>query len=230
MQFCIKHGFTKVHLHLYFTHHHNHVFVQISQVFSMTFGVRCFVVTKMVPRHIVRKLSVQADGLQPILGKHLEKFPYTMFRMLSGKNAKLKMRERSEQAAKGSHSFDYEGKDGKIVPLPGNLFSAPNGMSLRPNTLNEFNLISDGKSKFIAEIPKDTPLPVNTVLVHEFEDHFSLQPKVPMDPKEFDALVTTFLKPMKVYTRSEWVSAYPLGSQIRLVVDGNVNGSETKME
>jgi hypothetical protein len=161
-----------------------------------------------------RMSSSTAVAFLPIIGRHTDKFPLTLFRPMVSKNPKVKMRERGEQEIKGSTSFDFVAKDGKIEPMKGNLFTAPNGFSFRPNTRNEFNLISDGYSKFILEIPKDTPLPENTVLVHEFGDHFSLQPKVAMGPKEFGAIVTRFVQPLKVYTKAEWLAAHPLGTQI----------------
>jgi hypothetical protein len=163
---------------------------------------------------IIRRLSSNAGEFKPIIGKHMETFPFTLFRMMNAKTPKLKMREQVEQAAKGAISYDFVANEGKIVPLHGKLFSAPNGMSLRPNTLNEFNLISDGTSKYILEIPKGTVIPVDTILIHEFADHFSLQPKIPMDPREFETKVVAFLKNMKVHTKAEWVAAHPLGSQI----------------
>lgn len=162
-----------------------------------------------------RRFSTQSGDIQfkPVIKKYLDKFPLTLFRINSTKLPKFKLRELKEQEAKGSFSFDYVAFDGKIRPLEGNLFSALNGMSLRPNTQNEFTIISDRPGKtFIVEIPAGTAVPDETVLVHEFEDHFSLQPSVAMDPKKYNAKISYFLQnpAFKVYTKSEWLVAHPI--------------------
>lgn len=152
-----------------------------------------------------------------LIKKYLDKFPHTLFRINLTKSPKFKLKEYKEQEAKGSSSYDFVAANGKICPLPSDLFSSPNGMSMRPNTQNEFTIISDKSGKtFILEIPAGTSVPDETVLVHEFGDQFSLQPAVAMDPEHFNVKISYFMQnpAFKVYTKVEWLAVHPIGSQI----------------
>jgi hypothetical protein len=151
-----------------------------------------------------------------VLAKYTDKFPLTLFRIHSARAPKLLLREKEAQAAKNSTSYDYVAVDGKYVPLLDDLFSHANGMSLRPNTLLEWNMISGKPGKvFVIEIAAGTPIPEGTILVHEFDDHFSLQTARPTDVEKFNAEISAFLKKCKVYSRAEWLAAHPIGSQVK---------------
>lgn len=147
-----------------------------------------------------------------ILGKY-DVFPYTMFCLLRGKAIKFKARIKSDTPG----SYDVVVTDGMVKPLQSTLFTGPNGGSLRPNTYEEYYLICSRAAKsYVCEIPKGTRVPEKCVLVHEFGDHFSLQPRVEMPVEVFDSIVTQFLLPCKVYKRDDWLKEYPLGSQVSL--------------
>lgn len=147
-----------------------------------------------------------------ILGKY-DVFPYTMFRPLNGKAITFKARIKSDAPG----SYDIVVTDGMVKPLQSTLFTGPNGASLRPNTYEEYYLVSSRAAKsYLCEIPKGTRVPEECVLVHEFGDHFSLQPRVVMPVEVFDSIVTQFLLPCKVYKRDDWLKEYPMGSQLSL--------------
>jgi hypothetical protein len=153
----------------------------------------------------------------PIIGKHIDKFPCTLFAIQKSKIPKLQLRERAEQQAKNLTNYDFVAVDGNILPLVNDTYIQPNGMSLRPNTLQEWNLIADrGGKVYVAEIGEGTPIPEGMVLIHEFEDHFSLQPAKVMPVEDFNHRVSSFLRTMKVYTRAEWLAVHPLGTQTRM--------------
>lgn len=108
-------------------------------------------------------------------------------------------------------------------PLPGKFsqwketcLSLQMDYHLRPNTQNEFTIISDRLGK--VEIPTGTPKPEDTVLVHEFGDHFSIQPAIVMNIEEFNMKLSRFIQnpSFKAYTKEEWLVAHPIGSQITL--------------
>lgn len=139
--------------------------------------------------------------------------PYTMFRLLNTKAPNFKARVKSDSPG----SYDIVATDGVVKPLDSTLFSGPNGASLRPNTYEEYYLVSSRSAKsHLCEIPKGTRVPEKCVLVHEFGDHFSLQPRVEMSIELFNKIVTKFLSLCKVYKRDEWMKEYFLGSQLSL--------------
>lgn len=138
-------------------------------------------------------------------------FPHTMFRLLNSKTPSFKAREKTELPG----SFDIVVTDGVVHPLVSDQFMIPNGASVRPNTVEEYYLVcSRSRKSFLCEIPQGTKVPTDCVLVHEFGDHFSLQPKKLMSIQIFNKIISEFLLPCRVYMRDEWLGAHPLGSQI----------------
>lgn len=165
-------------------------------------------------KSILNKQAFFSVDKQPpkIIAKYTE-FPLTLYRLLNSKTPAFKAREKTELPG----SFDIVAVDGIVYPLKSDDFTMPNGASLRPNTTEEFYLISNRSRKsFICEIPKGTKVPADCVLVHEFGDHFSLQPNKMMSIQNFNKTVTEFLSPCKVYIRDDWLIEHPLGSQITL--------------
>jgi hypothetical protein len=153
----------------------------------------------------------------PIVGKYSDKFPYTLFAIQKSKVPKLKLREQAEQLAKNLSNYDCVAVDGNILPLAEDKYIQPNGMSLRPNTLQEWNLIADrGGKVYVVEIPFGSPIPEDMILVHEFLDHFSLQPARVMPVEDFNIKVSKFLRTLRVYTRAEWLAAHGIGTQIHI--------------
>ncbi|KAL4954096.1 hypothetical protein BDW69DRAFT_194310 [Aspergillus filifer] len=55
-----------------------------------------------------------------------------------------------------------------------------------------------------------TPLPDNLILVHEFRDHYSLQPREEMTVDDLNASITEFLQAKgRFFTKEEWLWKYP---------------------
>ena len=139
-------------------------------------------------------------------------FPFTMFRLLNSKTPSFKARPKQLTG-----SFDIVVVDGFVHALKGGVFDGPNGASFRPNTLEEFYLVSNRPQKsFLCEVTAGTAVPPGCILVHEFGDHFSLQPASTMTVESFNLVITEFLKPRKVYIRDEWLLRHPIGTQLVL--------------
>lgn len=136
-----------------------------------------------------------------------------MFRLLNVRKITFKAREKKDVPS----AYDIVVTNGFVKPLSSDDFAGPNGATLRPNTYEEYYIICGRSAKsYLCEIPKGTKVPDQCILVHEFGDHFSLQPKIEIPIADFDQIVTKFLLPCKVYKRDEWLQQHPLGSQMVL--------------
>jgi hypothetical protein len=79
-------------------------------------------------------------------------------------------------------------------PILGDQYIRPNGLSLRPIGVNLADLLGSFRCKLIYEIPKGAVVPANFVLIHEHNDHYSLQTAIPISPKEFCLQVKDFFE------------------------------------
>lgn len=87
---------------------------------------------------------------------------------------------------KKSSSFDFVMEENKLYnPILGDQYIRPNGLSLRPMGVNLADLLGSFRFKYIYEIPKGAAIPTNFVLIHEHNDHYSLQTAIPISPTEF---------------------------------------------
>ena len=136
--------------------------------------------------------------------------PVDLFRLVTTKTVKL--REHAAQVAKGSHSYDFFLKeDGKIHPSPSEYFVAPNGMSLRPEGIQMWDILASyrGNPK-VCIVPKGTPIPPELVLYHERSDHYSLQTATPRTPSALNSLMTKFLADFEVISKEDYFKRFPL--------------------
>lgn len=138
--------------------------------------------------------------------------PIDLFRIVSS-SKKIVLREKAKQAAKGSQSFDFIiGKDGLIHPAPlDGKFIGPNGASFRPATINMWDVLSQRNGKaFVAEVPKGTQLPDGLVMLHENNDHYSLQCVEAMTPSALVSKINSFLATCEVYPKETYFAKFPL--------------------
>ncbi len=126
--------------------------------------------------------------------------PVTLYRFQSDKLPKL--REKSFQKKMGKLSFDFTlGTNGLYNPAIGNKYPGPNGLSLRPigGNLAEF-LEYAYPTTIIYELPKDLVVPSSLVMIHEHNDHYSLQTKESVEPEKFCNEVMNFFEKQKRIT------------------------------
>ncbi|KKK13672.1 hypothetical protein ARAM_006030 [Aspergillus rambellii] len=82
--------------------------------------------------------------------------------------------------------------------------SGPNGASMRPN--------SQTQQSCRVELPDEL------ILVHEFNDHYSLQARKSMTVEELNARITDFLATKgERLTKEEWLEKYPEATEVREV-------------
>jgi hypothetical protein len=127
-----------------------------------------------------------------LLGRY-KTFPITLYRLQQ--NKKVILKEFLAQAELGKNSYDYRlQEDGLIHPNETEFVSHPNGISLRPFGLALKNMSLRYKFKYAYEIPKNTRIPENLILIHEMGDGYSLESTIKCTPEELNDRLTKFLK------------------------------------
>ncbi|PNY23833.1 Uncharacterized protein TCAP_06224 [Tolypocladium capitatum] len=147
--------------------------------------------------------------------------PTTLFRLNNG--AKIKLRD---LAVKGRGSYDVQSQNGFIQPKaldpltysgekPAHK-SGPNGASMRPVGDKQIDLVKTfkGDDLLVYGVPEGTELPETLILVHEYDDHYSLQPAVQMSVKDLNRELTQFYATCAAqYTREQWLFCFRDGWQ-----------------
>ncbi|KAL9652489.1 hypothetical protein ABK040_000061 [Willaertia magna] len=120
-------------------------------------------------------------------------FPLNLFRIDTFK--KVKLREYYRQMDAGKRAFDFVlQEDGKIHPMEGEIFTTPNGMSLRPGGHSLGHILAHYKKKVgLVLIPEGTIVPKDLVLIHEHSDHYSLQTTNICTEEELNERINYFL-------------------------------------
>ncbi|KAG6025844.1 hypothetical protein E4U19_002965 [Claviceps sp. Clav32 group G5] len=113
-------------------------------------------------------------------------------------------------------TYDIVAKQNGLVEakaLDPQTYVAPNGASMRPNSVYQQSLVSwrfRGSDVIVYSVPQGTSLPDDLVLVHERTDHYSLQPAEQMTIDNLNTKITEFLRAnAEVFTRERWLKAYP---------------------
>ncbi|TGJ81760.1 hypothetical protein E0Z10_g7002 [Xylaria hypoxylon] len=140
-------------------------------------------------------------------------FPKELFRVNNGREVRL------IPPKPGRHIYDVLPKDGNVEPkaLNQSTYVGPNGILMRPNSPYQQSLVSTrfrGANFIVYAVPKGTDLPEDLLLVHEWSDHYSLQPAVTMTVDDLNWKITTFFdKKAQVYTPDQWMEAYPKATE-----------------
>ena len=141
--------------------------------------------------------------MSKLLGRY-KTFPVTLYRLQQKKEVLL--RDFMTQTNLGRNSYDFRlGEDGLIHPNESEFFIFPNGMSLRPLGLTLKNVAMTYKFKYAYEIPMNTPIPENLILLHEHTDHYSLQSSIKCTPEELNDRLTKFLKKQTLMSKENFV-------------------------
>ena len=67
-------------------------------------------------------------------------------------------------------------------------------------------------SVYVTAIPKGTQIPENLILLHEKDDHYSLQCSVPMTPAQVVGKINKFLATCESFPRETYFERNPLPS------------------
>ena len=147
---------------------------------------------------------------KPKISGRFTTIPVDLFRIETA--AKINLREKTKQQLKNSMSYDYTvAADGLIHAAIGDFFIGPNGLSLRPAEVNNWDIISSYKGKFkIVCLPKGLKLPTELILLHERGDHYSLQTAISCPIEDLNKRMTELLKPLERMTKEDYFKRYPL--------------------
>lgn len=160
----------------------------------------------------LRAASTAASGQSPskIVARYTVT-PIKLFRICGAKKS-IVLREHAKQLAKGSRAYDYTGRpDGLIHPAPlDGTFIGPNGASFRPATINMWDVLSQRKGANVIEIPENSQLPEDLVMLHERDDHYSLQGTRPMKPSELTKKMNAWIEKFEMYPKDTYFERYPL--------------------
>lgn len=125
--------------------------------------------------------------------KRFTSLPLTLYR-IQGK-LPVKLRDFDTQKALGRSSFDLKRHNGLVLPMEGDVFHTPNGMSLRPASQAMDQILEGFKDDVqVYRLHAGLPLPKHFVLFHEHSDHYSLQTAEPVSLEDFNERLTKFLE------------------------------------
>ena len=138
--------------------------------------------------------------------KRYHQLPITLYRMQV--KPQVMLRDFAEQMAKGRTSFDLKTVNGLVLPMEGDKFHTPNGMSLRPKSSKMIDILKEfNGSPTVYALLCGIELPEGLVAIHEHSDHWSLQTTKPIPLFEYNQKLTDFLKTLPKSTRENFLAA-----------------------
>ena len=135
--------------------------------------------------------------------KHI---PVTLYRLQS--KLPTRLRDHATQMAAGRQSYDLKRNpdDGLVHPAQGETFTGPNGMSLRPATENMLHIAKNYRGNVtVFRLQEGLQLPEGLVLLHERDDHYSLQTDEPVELETLNDRITALLENCPTQTRDQFV-------------------------
>jgi hypothetical protein len=138
--------------------------------------------------------------------KRFTQLPLTLYRIQS--KARVNLRDYFEQIAKGRTSYDLKTVKGMVMPMEGDKFHTPNGMSLRPNSPMMKTILENFRgSPRVYCLPVGTTLPDGLVVIHEHSDRYSMQTTVPIALAELEDKMTALLAECPSSTKEQFLAA-----------------------
>ena len=138
--------------------------------------------------------------------KRFTQLPLTLYRIQAKPTVNL--RDYAEQLAKGRTSYDLKTTNGKVLPMDGDTFHTPNGMSLRPNSPVMKTILENFRGNpRVYCMPVGTTLPDGLVVLHEHSDHYSMQTTEPITLSDLNAKLTALLAECPSATKEQFLEA-----------------------
>jgi hypothetical protein len=136
--------------------------------------------------------------------KRYTTLPLSLYRI----QARLPVSLRSYANRTGT-SYDLKTtEDGLVLPMAGDVFHTPNGMSLRPSTPRMHEILRGFKgSPTVFMLHEGLTLPKGLVVLHEHTDHYSLQTALPIPLDEFNGKLTEFLKGLSSVSKEQFLKS-----------------------
>ena len=134
-----------------------------------------------------------------------KRLPVTLYR-LQGR-LPVSLRDYAKQMAAGRQSYDLKTHDdGKVHPAHGDTWIGPNGMSLRPATENMLHTAKNYRGNVtVYRMQEGMDMPDGLIVLHERDDHYSLQTDEPVELETLNDRLTEFLKTLPTQTRDQFV-------------------------
>ena len=138
--------------------------------------------------------------------KRFTQLPISLYRIQA--KPQVKLRDFAEQMALGRTSYDLKTVNGLVMPMEGDTFHTPNGMSLRPNGPNMISILQNFKgSPRVYALPVGMTLPKGLVAIHEHSDHWSLQTSEPIPLPDLNNKLTDLLATTISVTKEQFLAA-----------------------
>ena len=139
------------------------------------------------------------------LVSRFKRLPVTLYR-LQGR-LPVNLRDHAKQMAAGRQSFDLKVQDdGLVHPAMGDTWIGPNGMSLRPATNNMLHIAKNYRGNVtVYRMQEGMDMPEGLIVLHERDDHYSLQTTEPIELEELNQKMTDFLETLPSQTRDQFV-------------------------
>jgi hypothetical protein len=153
------------------------------------------------------------------LVRKFQTLPLTLYRIQA--SLPVRLRDYDTQMAKGRFSYDLKlhlhhyddddhdhggGKKMVVMPAVGDEWIGPNGMSLRPATDTMVGILQQWRGEpTIFRLNEGLKLPDHLIVLHERDDHWSLQTTVPVPLDDFNATLTELLQSAPAQTRQQFI-------------------------
>lgn len=135
-----------------------------------------------------------------------KKIPVTLYRIQN--RLEVSLREHATQMAAGRASYDLKlGTDGLVHPAIGDTFIGPNGMSLRPGTETMLHIAKNYKGNAtVFRLQEGLNLPDGLIILHERDDHYSLQTDTPILLEKLNEKMTNLLSECPTQTLPQFIA------------------------
>lgn len=146
---------------------------------------------------------MSSSGVKQLVRK-FKTLPITLYRIQARRTVNL--REYETQMAKGRASYDLKLHNGLVHPAEGDEWIGPNGMSLRPATDTMVGILENWRGDpTIFRLSEGLRLPESLIVLHERDDHWSLQTTEPVTLAELNERMTQLLDEAPTQTRQQFM-------------------------
>ena len=147
--------------------------------------------------------TMSSSGVKQLVRK-FKTLPITLYRIQARRTVNL--REYETQMAKGRASYDLKLHNGLVHPAEGDEWIGPNGMSLRPATDTMVGILENWRGDpTIFRLSEGLRLPESLIVLHERDDHWSLQTTEPVTLAELNERMTQLLDEAPTQTRQQFM-------------------------
>jgi hypothetical protein len=145
--------------------------------------------------------------MSKLVVSRFKRLPITLYRLQG--SLPVKLRDYAVQMAAGRQSYDLKlhENDGLVHPAYGDTWIGPNGMSLRPATENMLHIAKNYRGNVtVYRMQEGMDMPDGLIVLHERDDHYSLQTDAPILLDELNEKMTDFLITLPSQTRDQFVA------------------------